>query len=277
MRKHFDIKIFGRVQGVFFRDSAEREAKKLGINGFARNKDDGTVCIGAEGEEEVLEKFLEWCNAGPFLAKVERVEKAEGELKNFAEFSIFNIRNRMKRRLFVAIPLSEYFRKIFVDVQGNYDIEGIRWTAPENLHITVYFIGYAGEKIVPKITGKLRNACTEIGSFDLEFDKVSLAPHGRPARMIWAVFSDKNRAYKSLVGSIFGALEEFVIIDHRGKEYIPHVTLARFKYPHVARDMNLTQPNVEHRTLAVSSCNLMESKLSASGPRYSIIETCKLL
>lgn len=87
MAKHLNIKIFGRVQGVFFRDSAQREAKKLGIKGFARNEDNGTVYIEAEGEWEVLEKFLEWCNNGPFFAKVERVEKTEGELKKFSEFS----------------------------------------------------------------------------------------------------------------------------------------------------------------------------------------------
>lgn len=88
MVKHLNIKISGRVQVVFFRYRAQQKAEKLGVKGFARNEDDGTVYIEAEGEEEPLGKFLEWCNDGPLLAKVEKVEKAEGEMKNFSNFRI---------------------------------------------------------------------------------------------------------------------------------------------------------------------------------------------
>jgi len=56
--KHFNIKIFGDVQGVFFRDSARRKADELGIKGFAQNEPDGTVLIEAEGRGESLEKFI---------------------------------------------------------------------------------------------------------------------------------------------------------------------------------------------------------------------------
>lgn len=72
---------------MFFRYSAKSEAEKLGIKGFARNEDDGTVYIEAEGEESVLEKFLDWCGTGPLLAKVTKTEKTESDLKNFSGFS----------------------------------------------------------------------------------------------------------------------------------------------------------------------------------------------
>ncbi len=84
--RHFNIKVFGQVQGVFFRTSAKEMADALDIKGFARNEPDGTVYIEAEGEEENLKKFLEWCKEGPNFARVERVEVVEGEVKKFLGF-----------------------------------------------------------------------------------------------------------------------------------------------------------------------------------------------
>ena len=69
-----NVKIYGQVQGVFFRVSAKEEAEKLRITCSARNKSDGSVYIDVEGEEKDLEKFVEWCHLGPPLAKVEKVE-----------------------------------------------------------------------------------------------------------------------------------------------------------------------------------------------------------
>lgn len=84
--QHLNIKIYGQVQGVFFRVSAKEEAEKLGIKGFARNERDGTVYIEAEGDEVNLDKFIKWCHDGPEAAKVDKVEITKGPLKNFSEF-----------------------------------------------------------------------------------------------------------------------------------------------------------------------------------------------
>jgi len=89
MRGHLKIKVSGRVQGVFFRDSARRQAEKLGLTGFARNEADGTVYIEAEGDEKNLEKFLEWCRKGPSLASVAKIElEPGGDVKNFDGFDV---------------------------------------------------------------------------------------------------------------------------------------------------------------------------------------------
>lgn len=90
MQKKIILKIYGRVQGVFFRDSTKKEAKEFGIFGFARNEPDGTVYIEAEGEEKNLGKFIAWCQNGPEHSKVEKVNI---EYKNsIGEFSSFEIK-----------------------------------------------------------------------------------------------------------------------------------------------------------------------------------------
>ena len=71
MRAH--IRIRGIVQGVFFRESAKREALALGIRGWVRNVSDGSVEAAAEGEEKAVRQFIAWCHRGPKAARVEEV------------------------------------------------------------------------------------------------------------------------------------------------------------------------------------------------------------
>ena len=65
--------VAGRVQGVFFRASAARQAGHLGVSGFARNERDGTVLIEVEGEPAAVDAFVAWCRVGPPGAAVDRV------------------------------------------------------------------------------------------------------------------------------------------------------------------------------------------------------------
>lgn len=68
------IKVFGYVQGVFFRYSTRNIARKLGITGYVKNLPDGTVYIEAEGPEHKLYELLEFSKQGPKHARVEKVE-----------------------------------------------------------------------------------------------------------------------------------------------------------------------------------------------------------
>ncbi len=88
MQKHYIIRIHGLVQGVFFRASTQDKANQLGIKGFVRNEPDRTVYIEAEGEENNLNDFINWCWKGPSGAKVEKVEYEEGDWKNFERFEV---------------------------------------------------------------------------------------------------------------------------------------------------------------------------------------------
>lgn len=66
--------IHGRVQGVCFRDGTQGEAVSLGLTGWVRNCDDGTVECLAQGPRAPLEKLLAWLHHGPAAAKVTQVE-----------------------------------------------------------------------------------------------------------------------------------------------------------------------------------------------------------
>jgi len=83
------IKVSGRVQGVFFRQNMKGRAKKLGLVGWVRNEDDGTVLILAEGPQGKLEELYTWLKVnGPPFAKIDAIEvqwgEGTGDFKDFA-------------------------------------------------------------------------------------------------------------------------------------------------------------------------------------------------
>lgn len=59
-RKH--VQFFGRVQGVFFRANTQRKAQELGITGWVRNADDGSVEAIFEGDDKTVSTVIEWCS-----------------------------------------------------------------------------------------------------------------------------------------------------------------------------------------------------------------------
>ena len=85
VRVHLIIE--GVVQGVFFRANTREKAERNNINGWIRNRPDGTVEAVFEGEEKPLKKLIEWCHHGPPGAVVKNVkiewQAYEGEFKNF--------------------------------------------------------------------------------------------------------------------------------------------------------------------------------------------------
>ena len=80
--------ISGKVQGVFFRETSQRLAEKLHINGWIKNCPDGKVEAMITGEESDVERFIEFCKAGPERAFVEKVEVSKRETTDFQKFEV---------------------------------------------------------------------------------------------------------------------------------------------------------------------------------------------
>jgi acylphosphatase len=83
------LRIRGYVQGVFYRASARRRARDLGLTGYAENLDDGSVEIVAEGDEHGVEQLIAWCRIGPPGARVADVEVTRGPATG--EFTGFDV------------------------------------------------------------------------------------------------------------------------------------------------------------------------------------------
>lgn len=90
MNQTLRIVVEGRVQGVFYRASAQREARRLSLTGYARNMPDGRVEIVVSGQPAVLHTFIAWCRQGPPRAHVTDINAAPCE--NVEAFRDFEVR-----------------------------------------------------------------------------------------------------------------------------------------------------------------------------------------
>jgi acylphosphatase len=84
----YKIHVRGHVQGVGFRWSAAHEAWKRGITGYVKNMSDGSVYIEAEGYEDQLNAFIEWCKKGTGIGFVDSVEVNSCPPVNYEDFRI---------------------------------------------------------------------------------------------------------------------------------------------------------------------------------------------
>jgi len=74
MKTRVHVRIFGKVQGVWYRASTKQKADELGIIGWVRNTDDGCVEAVFEGEKAKIDEMITWCWIGPQRAQVTDVK-----------------------------------------------------------------------------------------------------------------------------------------------------------------------------------------------------------
>ena len=88
-QKRIQLIVRGRVQGVYFRAATQREARRLGITGWVRNRSDGSIEMVAESDEDAVKELASWANHGPSAARVDNVDiRWRGYTGEFAEFAI---------------------------------------------------------------------------------------------------------------------------------------------------------------------------------------------
>jgi acylphosphatase len=82
------VVVHGDVQGVFFRDTTEREAGRHGVAGWVRNNPDGSVEAVFEGEADAVDRMVEFSRGGPGSAEVEQVDVSEEEPEGLSGFDV---------------------------------------------------------------------------------------------------------------------------------------------------------------------------------------------
>jgi acylphosphatase len=82
------VRIEGRVQGVFFRDSCRAEAERRGVTGWVTNEPDGSVSAHLEGDPSAVAEVVAWCHEGPRHAQVERVQESEASTEGLTGFEV---------------------------------------------------------------------------------------------------------------------------------------------------------------------------------------------
>ena len=82
------VRAHGRVQGVFFRDSVRREARRRGISGWVRNCPDGSVEAVFEGPPDAVAAMVDYCRAGPGHSEIARLDERSEEPEGLTGFDV---------------------------------------------------------------------------------------------------------------------------------------------------------------------------------------------
>ena len=173
-----------------------------------------------------------------------------------------------KRRIFVALPIPSEIKKEIALWQEKHSQIPIRWTKPENLHITVVPPWYVTDEEFQSTIQAIKESVKVIRSFSVHFDKVLFGPSGQPARLIWAE-GVTPKEFVELRGRLEDTLSRFVRKEKRPAKL--HLTIARFRpgtLEHLPPLNGETQWEFE-----IKSMNLMESILKRTGAEYSVLES----
>jgi 2'-5' RNA ligase len=176
----------------------------------------------------------------------------------------------MSVRLFVALDLREEIRQAIRDLIAGLKplARSARWVRPEGMHVTLKFIGYVAEDQL----GPIRAALAHVRSpqpVELHFRGVGFFPSEKRPRVIWCgVEGSPNLA--PLAKDIDRALEPLGIAPE-SRDFVPHLTLARFNMPEKAPDLARAAADAqaqEFGTARETEFHLYESILHPSGAEY---------
>lgn len=172
-------------------------------------------------------------------------------------------------RLFAGLALPPDLSEELARLQGG--IPDARWTAPENLHITLTFIGQVPEDAVEDVDDAL--ASVYAPAFDLNVSGIDSFAQGNDPKVIWLGLGD-SKPLHTLKTRIDDALTRYAIPFEKRK-YIPHITLARFRHmPDMQKTVDFMQAheNIETEAFPVDEFILYSSTSGKNGPVYEPLE-----
>ena len=182
-------------------------------------------------------------------------------------------------RLFIAIPLPpDVARRASALLPPA--LPGLRRVQPENLHVTLAFLGETPESRLPDVAAAAEDAARAVRRFTLVFDRTGRFPQRGWPRVLWLGFADGLPCVQRLGAGVYRALRENAL-DFEGGPLSPHMTLARVRDEATADEARTVAATID--TLEVPSLSVdvgeiavVQSVLSSKGPRYTARATAPL-
>ena len=183
------------------------------------------------------------------------------------------------KRIFIAVKVNpeETFLKMISSFKSALFTENIKWINPENIHITLAFLGDTEEKLLKDISSMLDKVCGNSGNFELTIRGTGVFRNINDPRIIWTNI-DHSEILLKLAEKILSGLTE-MSIRLEDKPFKPHITIGRIKHLNskgTFKKLTEQYQNTELQRLHVNEVFLYESILLPQGPKYIPIERFKL-
>jgi 2'-5' RNA ligase len=175
------------------------------------------------------------------------------------------------KRIFIALKIEagDTLQEMISSLKSRLSDENIRWTNPENIHITLSFLGDTEEKWIKDINSMLKNKCEGSGRFDLFIKGSGVFRNVNDPRIIWFGIEPSAKLL-SLNGSIMKGLTELGI-NTEDRHFKPHLTIGRIKRLNdkvTLKALIDKYQNLEIQKTMINEVVLYESILLQSGPVY---------
>jgi 2'-5' RNA ligase len=187
----------------------------------------------------------------------------------------------MNVRLFVAVEITEEIRKKLAEFQDTLkkaDAD-VGWVAPENLHITLKFIGSIDEEEIGAVINIIKDSVIHIKSFDLDYTGAGTLPTEKNPRVIFADVIDAG----GILAKIHERLDnQFMAlgVEHEDRKFTAHLTVGRIKTRRNVRKLleNIySYDGFNFGSERVTQVVLMKSDLSPEGPIYTKLQNVDLI
>lgn len=170
-------------------------------------------------------------------------------------------------RIFIAITMPEKVKEELLAYQKKWAELPARWTASQNLHLTLAFLGNTSEQELAEVSRFMQRVGDKHESFELAILRIAYGPDIKRPQMIWALI-EKSPELMALQKDV-----EHIRPEQRS--YEPHLTLARLKTFELQRMEFEELPEVNEEislSFQVNSFDIMESKLKRSGAEYTTLQ-----
>lgn len=177
----------------------------------------------------------------------------------------------IKKKVFIEITVPSQIKKRLSQKIAKWSDLPIKWVREESLHITVSFVGYIDESVVPEICGKVSEAASKFESFEIVFDNIELAPDDENPKTVWLTGKPLEE-----LGKLNEAIEESLgMRPQKHKQFSPHITLGKIRK--LKWDELIEKPVIREKfnvAMTADSISIMESK--GGGAEYLVLEQCEL-
>jgi 2'-5' RNA ligase len=184
-------------------------------------------------------------------------------------------------RTFIGIGLESAVRDRLVALQENLGRAGseVKWVEPENLHVTLLFLGEVDARDVPAVCRAVSDGCRDHAAFPLSVETVGCFPNSRRPRILWAGVGQGTQEVCTLHDSLEPPLLDLGCYRKEERHYTPHITLGRVKSDRPTDKLALAlsrQAGWKGGEITVHEVLVMSSELTPKGPVYTVMGRGKL-
>jgi RNA 2',3'-cyclic 3'-phosphodiesterase len=188
-------------------------------------------------------------------------------------------------RTFIAVELDEATRNAIGDVQAQWQGErvgrAVRWVAPDNIHITLKFLGDVAADRMSELQSTVVNACASIPAFTLKISGAGAFPNTRRPNNVWIGVDGDVKVLERLANQIEEACAA-IGYAREDRPFTAHLTLGRVQRDASPSDRRALGEMIERTrvgelsVLRVASVNVMKSELRPGGSVYSQLASVNL-